>query len=226
MKELVKSYLPDISDEQAAQLARYYALLIEWNARMNLTAITDKEDVAKKHFADSALGKEKIKQGASLIDVGTGAGFPGLVLRILRPDIRLTLLDSLNKRIGFLQAVCDELGFSDVSCIHARAEDGARQKALRESFDYATARAVASTSFLAEWLVPYLKVGGQALLYKGPQAQDELGEAQNALHLLKCRAELVPYPDLAWGERNIVLLTKTGKTDKAYPRKAGTKMPL
>lgn len=225
MKQSVMELMPGISEAQAEQLALYYEMLIGWNTRMNLTAVTDKEAVAQKHFADSAAGAEFITEGASLIDVGTGAGFPGLVLKIIRPDIRLTLLDSLQKRIGFLEEVCSRLGLNDVKCVHARAEDGARDAHLREKFDYAAARAVAGIPFLCEWLVPYLKVGGRALLYKGPQANEELAGARNALKALRCGAE-TKHIDASWGERNIVILTKNAPTDKKYPRKAGTKTPL
>ncbi len=226
MKELIKKYFPDISEKQAGQLETYYELLIEWNEKVNLTAISEKGEVAAKHFADSALPLSEIERGASLIDVGTGAGFPGVVIKILRPDVKLTLLDSLNKRIVFLKELCDKLGLSDVECIHARAEDGAREARLRESFDMATARAVASAPFLAEWLTPYLKIGGKALLYKGPQAEEELKLAESALKKLKLEARLIKYPECEWGERNIIVLEKKGKTDKAYPRKAGAKTAL
>lgn len=225
MKNRVMELIPGLEETQARQLERYYELLIDWNSRMNLTAITEAEDVAQKHFADSATGAELISRGASLIDVGTGAGFPGLVLKIVRSDIKLTLLDSLQKRIGFLEEVCKELGISGVKCIHARAEDGARDNALRGRFDYAAARAVAGIPFLCEWLTPYLKVGGKALLYKGPQAAEEVTGAASALKALCCTAEL-KHLDTAWGERNIVILTKNAPTDKKYPRKAGTKTPL
>ncbi|MDO5110776.1 MAG: 16S rRNA (guanine(527)-N(7))-methyltransferase RsmG [Clostridia bacterium] len=225
MDEIFRKWIPEASDEQLTKLNVYYDMLVDWNGRMNLTAITEREEVAQKHFADSLLPASLIPEGARLIDVGTGAGFPGLVLKLMRPDIKLTLLDSLNKRIGFLQAVCGELGLSDVTCIHARAEDGARDKALRESFDVAAARAVAHTAFLAEWLLPYLKVGGQALLYKGPQAAEELDAAENACKLLCCKATTQSY-DVPWGERCVVRLKKLAPTDKRYPRKAGAKEHL
>ncbi|MDD4075567.1 MAG: 16S rRNA (guanine(527)-N(7))-methyltransferase RsmG [Eubacteriales bacterium] len=222
MDETFRKWIPDATDEQLAMLNVYYDMLTDWNTRMNLTAITEREEVAKKHFADSLLPVSLLAHGAKLIDVGTGAGFPGLVLKIMRPDISLTLLDSLNKRVTFLQAVCDALALSDVACVHARAEDGAKDKALRERFDAAAARAVAHTAFLAEWLVPYLKVGGKAFLYKGPQAETELREAENACRLLHADAAMQSY-DVPWGERSVVILTKKAPTDKRYPRKAGAK---
>lgn len=226
MKDCLATYFPALEEKQAEQLIRYYELLIAWNSRMNLTAITDKEEVAAKHFADSALPVKLLSQGASLIDVGSGAGFPGVVLKILRPDLKLTLLDSLGKRITFLETLCDELKLTDVRCIHARAEDGARMKELREHFDYATARAVSATAFLTEWLVPYLKVGAKALLYKGPQAEQELVQAEKAVKLLCCEAEIISFEHLSWGERKLIVLTKKKSTEKRFPRKAGTKEAL
>ena len=215
-------------DDAPQKLARYHALLADWNERLNLTGDADFALSLDRHYTDSLaplmLGG-LFPVGASLIDVGSGAGFPGLPLAIARPDLRVTLLDSLNKRVVFLQAVCDRLGLSDVACVHARAEEGARDAALRERFDVAAARAVAHTAFLAEWLVPYLKVGGKALLYKGPQAENELNEAQNACATLHCSVATEGY-NAPWGERRVVVLTKNAPTDKRFPRKAGTKEHL
>ena len=137
--------IPGVTEPQAEKLCRYYEMLMDWNSRMNLTAITGEEEVLKKHFADSLLPLELIPEGANLIDVGTGAGVPGLPIAIARPDVRVTLLDSLNKRIGFLREVCKELDIN-ADCIHARAEDGGRNPALREKFDIAVSRAVARVS--------------------------------------------------------------------------------
>ena len=161
-----------------------------------------------------------------LVDVGTGAGFPGLPIAIARPDVKVTLLDSLNKRIGFLREVCKELDIN-ADCIHNRAEDGGRNPALREKFDIAVSRAVARVSPLAEYTVPFLKVGGKSLMYKGPQAAAELKEGERALELLCCTGEIRSYP-AEWGERSVIILTKQKPTAKAYPRKAGTaeKKPL
>ena len=158
--------------------------------------------------------------------MGTGAGFPGLPIAIARPDVKVTLLDSLNKRIGFLREVCKELGIN-ADCIHDRAEDGGRNPALREKFDIAVSRAVARVSPLAEYTVPFLKVGGRSMMYKGPQAAAELKEGERALELLCCTGEIRSYP-AEWGERSVIILTKQKPTAKAYPRKAGTaeKKPL
>ena len=221
----VQAVLP-VSGEAAEKLVRYYEMLIDWNRRMNLTAITDEGEVLTKHFADSLLPERLIPKGAAVIDVGTGAGFPGLPLAIARGDIRLTLLDSLNKRVGFLKEVCAELKI-DAECIHARAEDGGRSPALREKFDVAVSRAVARVSPRAEYTVPFIKVGGVSLMYKGPQAEEELKEGQRALELLCCEGRIERFP-ASWGERNVIVLQKLKPTAKAYPRKAGTaeKKPL
>ena len=152
--------IPGVTEPQAEKLCRYYEMLMDWNSRMNLTAITGEDEVLKKHFADSLLPLELIPEGANLIDVGTGAGFPGLPIAIARPDVKVTLLDSLNKRIGFLREVCKELDIN-ADCIHDRAEDGGRNPALREKFDIAVSRAVARVSPLAEYTVPFVKVGGR-----------------------------------------------------------------
>jgi len=223
----LSAVIPGLTPSQCAAFEAYNRILLDWNTRMNLTAITEPEQVATKHFADSLLPADLLPKGARVIDVGTGAGFPGLPLRIIRPDIKLTLLDSLQKRIGFLQALCEELGFADVEFIHARAEDGARQNALRGRFDIALSRAVAPCQVLLELTVPFLRIGGKSLMYKGPQAEEELCCAARALTLLNSEASIVEYP-APWGERRVIIATKKGETPKAYPRKAGTpaKSPL
>ena len=226
MPALLEKYIPQASAEQREKLIRYYVMLIEKNNVMNLTAITDPEGVASRHFADSLLAAELIPEGARVIDVGTGAGFPGIPLAIMRPDIELTLLDSLNKRILFLNDVLKELGIS-ARTVHARAEDGARKKELRESFDIVVSRAVAELSVLAEWTLPFAKKGGLSVMYKGPGAGEELAAAGNALRILRGSARIIGFmPE--WGERNLVVIEKTDVTPAKYPRKAGTaeKAPL
>ena len=226
MKAYCLGNIPGITERQAEQFSVYCDMLIDWNSRMNLTAITEPEQVAQKHFMDSILPAALIPEGASVIDVGTGAGFPGVPLAIMRPDIKLTLLDSLNKRITFLTELCTALKLP-ARCIHARAEDAGRKADLREQFDIATSRAVANVSALAEYTVPFLKVGGASLMYKGPQAPDELTAGRRALELLCCDAEIHSFP-APWGERTVIALTKQRPTAAAYPRKAGTaeKKPL
>lgn len=207
---------------QLAQLKQYYELLIEWNEKMNLTALTAPEDVALKHFADSLLLLRycDIEKEARVIDVGTGAGFPGMVLKIARPDIQLTLLDSLQKRLGFLDEVCNELGFDDVELIHSRAEDGSRTE-LRDSFDIAVSRAVASLNTLCEYDMPYVKVGGRFIAMKGKEAQEEMAAAENAIHTLG--GELLQKHDFILGEageRSIIEIKKIAATPDAYPRRS------
>lgn len=204
------------------RLKRYYELLVEWNERMNLTALTEPQDVALKHFADSLtlLQYAEIKDGASMIDVGTGAGFPGLVLKIARPDIRLTLLDSLNKRLNFLDTVCEELGLEEVETVHSRAEDGSRTQ-LRDSFDYAVARAVAPLNVLAEYCLPYVKAGGAFLAMKGKTAAEELSDAESAIKKLGGEVADKRFFTLGEaGERGIIEIAKIAPTPKEYPRKS------
>ena len=211
-----------LTENQLAQLKQYYELLIEWNEKMNLTALTAPEDVALKHFADSLLLLRycDIEKEARVIDVGTGAGFPGMVIKIARPDIQLTLLDSLQKRLGFLDEVCNELGFDDVELIHSRAEDGSRTE-LRDSFDIAVSRAVASLNTLCEYDMPYVKVGGRFIAMKGKEAQEEMSAAENAIHTLG--GELLQKHDFILGEageRSIIEIKKLTATPDAYPRRS------
>ena len=175
-----------LDDEAKNKLDIYYRLLIRYNQVMNLTALTKPRDVALKHFCDSltVLRHVDIPQNASVIDVGTGAGFPGLVLKIARPDIQLCLLDSLKKRLDFLEEVCDKTQIKDIRFVHSRAEDGARQADLRERFDFAVSRAVASLNVLCEYCLPYVKVGGIFVAMKGKEYEEELSASKNALQIL------------------------------------------
>lgn len=212
-------------DELAVdRLCKYYELLIEWNEKINLTALTAPEDVALKHFTDSLmlLRYIAIEKDArlSIIDVGTGAGFPGLVLKIARPDIRLTLLDSLQKRLTFLDTVCQALGLGEVELIHSRAEDGARTQ-LRDSFDIAVSRAVASMNTLCEYDMPYVKIGGRFIAMKGKDAECELANAENAITQLG--GKLIAKHDFilgSAGERSIIEIEKISPTPDKYPRKS------
>lgn len=208
-------------DENAlARYQTYFEYLEERNAVMNLTAISGKTDVARLHFLDCAalLGAVDFK-GKRVIDVGTGAGFPGLALKIAEPDMELTLLDSLNKRIDFLSETCAKLGFDDVDCIHARAEEAPAE--YRAAFDIATSRAVARLSTLFELCLPFLKVGGVFVAMKGPDCAQELEEAANALHILGAELEktvsyTVPGTDIT---HTAVIIRKTKPTHPKYPRK-------
>lgn len=214
-----------LSDEQAGQFLRYYEMLVRWNEMMNLTAITDFADVMKKHFVDSlSLVRVCDLTGSlSLIDVGTGAGFPGLVLKIAFPDLKVTLLDSLNKRIHFLDEVVSELGIHGVNTVHGRAEDYAKQDKYRESFDLCVSRAVANLSTLSEYCLPFVKVGGLFISYKSERVSEELATAEHAISILGGVVEnqvelMLPDSDIY---RNLVMIRKIQGTSSKYPRKAG-----
>ena len=223
--EILSPLRPDLSSAQLDQFETYYAMLADWNTRVNLTAITEPEDVAKKHFLDSLAAAPYLKANAAVADVGTGAGFPGLPLLILRPDLKLTLIDSLQKRLVFLEAVLKELKLS-AELVHARAEDAGQNPKYREKFDVALTRAVSGLPVLCELTLPLVKVGGVSIAYKGDSAE-ELSASKNALSVLHATAERVTVP-ADYGARELVILTKTGTTPKQYPRKAGTpaKNPL
>ena len=210
-----------LTDDQIEKLRIYYELLVEWNEKMNLTALTEPEDVALKHFCDSILllSYTDVKEGSSLIDVGTGAGFPSVPIKIVRPDIKLCLLDSLNKRLIFLQEVVDKLGLENVKIVHARAEDGARKADLREKFDYSTSRAVAQLNVLSEYCLPYVKVNGSFLAMKGKYSEEETDNAKSAIKTLGGKIEKVDtYNLIDTSERTIINIKKIANTDKRYPR--------
>ena len=225
MRELLKQTIPHITDEACDKFVAYYELLVDWNTRMNLTAITEPEEVVKKHFLDSLAALPYLEDGAKAADVGTGAGFPSIPLLIMRPDLSLTLVDSLQKRVTFLEEVLKTLDLS-AECVHARAEDFGRDPRYRASFDATLSRAVASLPTLLELTVPLLRVGGKAYCYKG-DVTNELPTAKSALHLLHCTAEVVPV-EADYGVRTLVICTKNAPTPSAYPRKAGmpAKKPL
>lgn len=217
-----------LMESQIAQLERYSILLQEWNEKINLTAITDPDEIAIKHFLDSLTPILTGYIGGKVIDVGTGAGFPGLVLKIAKPDISLVLLDSLNKRIQFLKEVCETLSLDGVEFVHARAEDGAHT--MRAKFDTVVSRAVANMTTLCELCIPFLKIGGHFLALKGPLAEEELNAAKRAIHILGGEVESVsetqiPFSDLS---HKIIIIKKVRQTPLQYPRKAGipTKTPL
>lgn len=228
IKNLLQNYIKDykitLTGNQYEQFQKYFEMLAEWNEKMNLTAITDESGVALKHFADSLslLNFVDIPQNSTLADVGTGAGFPGVVLKIARPDIKLTLIDSLNKRLVFLGEVCAQLGI-EAELIHSRAEDGARDEKLRESFDFAVSRAVARMNVLSEYCLPYVKVGGAFCAMKGAQASEEFKESLNAINTLGGKLEKKYFFELPenGGERAIAVVRKVKNTPQKYPRQSG-----
>ena len=228
IKDLLQNYIKDykitLTENQYEQFQKYFELLAEWNEKMNLTAITDESGVALKHFADSLslLNFVDIPQNSSIADVGTGAGFPGVVLKIARPDIKITLIDSLNKRLVFLSEVCAQLGI-EAELIHSRAEDGARDEKLRESFDFAVSRAVARMNVLSEYCLPYVKVGGAFCAMKGAQANEEFKESLNAINTLGGKLEKKYFFELPenGGERAIAVVRKVKNTPQKYPRQSG-----
>lgn len=214
-----------LTDKQIEQFLIYYELLTEWNSFMNLTAITEYEDVLKKHFVDSVslIQAVDVRKKLTLIDVGTGAGFPGLALKIAYPELKVTLLDSLQKRIKFLDAVIEKLGLEGIETIHGRAEDFAKPQKLRESFDLCVSRAVANLSTLSEYCLPFVKVGGYFIPYKSEKIAQEKEEAEKALELLGGKFErqiefMLPSSDIY---RNLFVIKKVKETPKKFPRKAG-----
>lgn len=209
----------ELTEEAAGRFRLYYERLTETNKVMNLTAISGEEQVARLHFMDSAAVLSALPfSGKSVIDVGSGAGFPGLPMKIAEPGIRLTLLDSLGKRVSFLSALCAELGFGDVECIHARAEETGDR---REQYDIAVSRAVARLNVLAELCLPYVKPGGYFVALKGPAAAEELSEAENAIKSLGGELERVYEYALPGAElsHKAVIIRKAAPTPKKYPRK-------
>jgi len=228
-----------LTNEQIHMFDTYYDMIVEKNKVMNLTKITDYHEAVIKHFVDSCslvlldddiYIKKRFTDGASVIDVGTGAGFPGIPLKIIFPQIRLTLLDSVNKKLDFLRDVSSELGFTDINIIHGRAEDISHQKGIRESFDFCVSRAVGNLAVLSEYCLPFVKKNGFFVSYKSERADDELKQSAHAFSELRGKLIQEAVFDLPESDisRTLLLIMKTGNTPKIYPRKAGTptKNPL
>lgn len=216
----------DFTKEKYDMFIKYMKLVQEWNCKINLTAITEDEEFITKHFIDciNIFKSEEVKNANTVIDVGTGAGFPGIPIAIMNTDIKVCLLDSLNKRINFLNTVVQNLGLKNVTTIHSRAEDGARKKELRENFDVAVSRAVANMAVLTEFCMPYVKVGGSFVALKGPAIDEELKDSTKAITTLGGKFKEVIEVNIANTElqHNIVVIDKIKECSKVYPRKAGT----
>lgn len=232
LTEKVKELSIVLNDKQIQQFEQYYNILVEWNKVMNLTAITEYEEVVEKHFLDSLtiVNAIHVKKIETLIDVGTGAGFPGIPLKIAFPHLKVTLLDSLNKRIKFLNEVINLLELNDIKAIHGRAEDYAKQAEYREQYDICVSRAVANLATLSEYCLPYVKVDGLFVPYKSGEIDEELKSSEKAVSILGGKVEEVvkfqlPGTDIG---RSFVKIHKIKETKKKYPRKAGmpTKEPL
>lgn len=231
LKSITTQFGINLNEKQLSQFEIYYDMLIEWNKVMNLTAITEKDDVIIKHFADSLLLSKyaDFNREVKIIDVGTGAGFPGIPLKIAFSDINITLMDSLNKRLNFLNEVISKLDLQDVETVHARAEDGGRNEKYREQYDFAVSRAVANLAVLSEWCVPFVKPGGYFIAYKSNALPEEMREGKKAIRILGGQVENIfnttlPETD---NQRSFVFVKKVSNTDMKYPRKPGAaKKPI
>lgn len=224
IKETLNSNNILATDEQLLKLNKFYELLIEYNKNINLTAITDINEVALKHFADSLININYYKQNSTLCDIGSGAGFPGLPIAIMRPDLKITLVDSLQKRINFLNIVIKELNLTNISTIHSRAQDLQQNNIKRESFDYTTARAVAKLNILAEYCLPFTKINGEMIAFKSNNTIEEIQTATTALNKLGGKVKEILHFDLKNTtnnevlNRNIIIIEKIKNTPTNYPR--------
>lgn len=219
------------SDEVMEKLMGYMHGIISWNEKINLTNLTEEDEFIEKHYIDSLLlwNSESFKKADKIIDVGTGGGFPGVPLAILYPEKEFVLLDSLKKRLNIIDSLTHELGINNVTTFHGRAEDAAKQKDMREAFDLCVSRAVANLTSLSELCIPFVKVGGYFVAYKGPGAYDEVKEAENAINILGGKLESITVPEgQKESEHTLITILKTANTPEKYPRKAGDplKKPL
>jgi len=219
-----------LTDTQLSQFEAYMEMLLEWREKFNLTAISDPREIILKHFADSLSLVPHMGKDDNVIDIGTGAGFPGIPLKIAMPDIRVTLLDALNKRVGFLNAVIETLGLTGIHAVHTRAEDAARKAQYREAYDVSVARAVASLPTLAEYALPFARVGGRFIAMKGPSVADELSVSQQAISTLggeysSTVSVKIPFEDIT---HSLVIVNKLSHTPPRFPRMASqiSKRPI
>lgn len=232
MEHALSKWKLELNDEQKNMFGIYYDMLVEKNKVMNLTAITDFDEVVEKHFLDSLslVQIENLTERKKIIDIGTGAGFPGIPLKIMFPELKVTLADSLNKRIVFLQDVIRQLGLKDIDAVHGRAEDLSRNPEYRETYDLCVSRAVANLSTLSEYCLPFISTGGIFIPYKSSDIDSEVSDAKKAVFLLGGEIEKILKFDLTDSSihRSLIVINKVRKTPKAYPRKAGmpSKNPL
>lgn len=223
IEKYLKQLKLELLDSQKKKLYKFMKLLLEKNNYMNLTAITDENEIILKHFIDSILIQKYVGEKDKVIDVGTGAGFPGIPLKIVKEENEILLLDSLNKRINFINEAIDELVLKEITAIHSRAEDAGVDIKYREKFEIATSRAVSRLNTLVEYMIPFVGIGGKCICLKGPNVEEELEEAKNAIEILGGRINNVeefflPESDIA---RTIIIIDKIKNTPKKYPRKAG-----
>ncbi len=218
LKERFASYNIELNDTQVKQFKKYYELLIEWNNKFNLTSITEEDEVIEKHFVDSVLPYEILPENAKIIDIGAGAGFPSIPLKIVRPDINFLLIDSVNKKITFINEVINQLEFSGILAIHTRIEELANNPAYRETFDICISRAVARLNTLCEYSLPFVKIGGKMIAYKSRQISDEIFEARKVIKLLGGEVKEVSINNLENGERNVLIVEKVDTTPDKFPR--------
>ena len=220
-KELSNSINIELNEKQVEKFIKFKDILIEWNEKINLTTIVEDDDIIVKHFVDSLTCMKYIKDNSKVIDIGTGAGFPGIPVRIANESLDITLIDSLNKRIIYLNDLIDRVGFTNIEAIHGRAEEKSRDKNYREKYDIAIARAVANLRVLSEYVLPFVKVGGKFICMKGPNVDEEIEEAKENIKLLggkiiEQNSFLLPGTDMG---RTIIVIEKVKNTDKIYPRK-------
>ena len=228
LEDAFKSFNLYLTEEMCLKFEKYADMLIETNKQFNLTAITDRDEIFKKHFADSVSCAQFIDKSSCVIDVGSGAGFPGLPLKIAREDINITLLDSLSKRVNFLRDICLSLDLKNVFPVHMRAEDAGSDRDFREKYDVAVSRAVANLSVLSEYCLPFVKVGGVFLALKGREAEAELAASLNAIEVLGGKAEKTEEVFWQGAEHRVIIIRKVCNCPPKYPRKAGkpAKYPL
>ena len=231
-KEIIKNGKKiglDITEKESKNLYKYMLLMLEWNENVNLTAITEEKEIIYKHFIDSLSVNKYLTNKEKIMDIGTGAGFPGIPLKIFNEDLNFILVDSLNKRINFLEEVKNELNLNKLELVHARAEELAKNKNYREKMDIVVSRAVARLRILAEYMLPFVKKNGICICMKGPNIEEEIEESKKSLEILGGKIEKIEHIILPGDlERNIILIRKIKETPSRYPRKAGTpvKQPL